>query len=170
VKAFEVLKEDACEAYFPIITYLESYYIGELLSGSGSHRKVPMFPIQTWNVHERTMENRSRTQNNQEAWHGVFASNVKRCPDAPSLVRYTQTEQKSTEVAMSQLYAGQCWPRRKKQVTRDEAILSHLKDFDPSKLALFIDIVSVVISQDKDAITSDEIESINAVISNVIEN
>ena len=169
VKAFNIVKEDACLDYQPIIDYLETYYIGELVSETKSDlRKVPLFPIPTWNVHDRTLERRARTQNNQEAWHGVFAQNIKRCPDLLSLVKYTQKEQKSTEIAMTQLYAGQVWRRNRKEEQRDEAIVNHILDFDELNIGEFLDIMAVVISQDRDTITETNLEHIDKVIDNII--
>jgi hypothetical protein len=82
---------------------------------------------------------RAQTQDNQEAWHGVFARNVKRCPDSSSLIQYTMTEQKATEIAMTQLHAGQTWTRTRKEFKRDEAILNPIKDFDPANIGEFLD-------------------------------
>jgi hypothetical protein len=61
--------------------YLEEYYIGLLKPGSKTTRKVPFFPPKTWNVYTRCLEKKPRTQNNQEAWHGVFATNIVAHPD-----------------------------------------------------------------------------------------
>jgi len=72
------------------------------------------------------MSSRSRTQNNQEAWHGAFATNIKRCPEIVNLIEYIQKEQKSTERSITQCLSGQIWPQTKKQRDRDELILAYI--------------------------------------------
>jgi hypothetical protein len=169
VRAFNIVKQDACSEYQPIIQYLEKYYIGELVSSKRELRKVPHFPIPTWNVHDRTLERRARTQNNQEAWHGIFAKNIKRCPDFRSLVEYTKKEQKVTEIAITQYYAGQTWNRSRKVRQRDEAIVNHTLDFDENNIGEFLDIMAVVISQDRETITEIDSDQIDNVIDNLID-
>ena len=62
---------------------------------------------------------RSRTQNNQEAWHGVFSTNSKRCPNFSELISYIKTEQSTTEKLISQMNSSYSWPPCKKQAQRE---------------------------------------------------
>ena len=55
-----------------MLTYFETYYIGNLKPCSKSIRVVPEFPIEIWNVHERVLNDIERTNNPVEVWHKNF--------------------------------------------------------------------------------------------------
>lgn len=66
VDAFEALvaHPDFPAQAMPVVNYFEDAYIGRLQARGG--RQVPQFPIELWNVHERTLLGQQRTNNNVE--------------------------------------------------------------------------------------------------------
>jgi hypothetical protein len=57
--------------------YFETYYIGNARGrGNNKRRIVPMFPIETWNVRERTVMGMPRTNNNVESFHNAIQSSI----------------------------------------------------------------------------------------------
>lgn len=57
-----------------MLDYFEEYYIGLKLNNKSENRKVPMFPIQFWNMNSRTKLGDPRTNNSVEAWHSAFTN------------------------------------------------------------------------------------------------
>ncbi|XP_073417134.1 uncharacterized protein [Dendrobates tinctorius] len=71
VQSFEELVEDPD---FPqeailIASYFEDSYIGRM---NRRGRQAPLFPVQFWNVYERTLNDQQRTNNDVEGWHRSF--------------------------------------------------------------------------------------------------
>ena len=50
------------------IGYVEKAYIGRLNHRTGQ-RKKPMFPAETWNIHQRILNDQPTTNNSVEAWN-----------------------------------------------------------------------------------------------------
>ena len=65
--AFLDLREAADERLDEVLDLLEDFYIMGRRRGRG--RAAPRYPIQTWNVYQRTIEGRPRTNNTVEAWN-----------------------------------------------------------------------------------------------------
>ncbi len=59
----------------PILSYFERTYIGRPY-GRNNRRRVPTFPIPTWNQYQRTLDGEARTNNACEAWHRSFNAQV----------------------------------------------------------------------------------------------
>ena len=53
-----------------VLDYVEDTYIGR--QRRGRPRDIPMFPIQIWNMYDRTLALLPRTNNNVEGWHKRF--------------------------------------------------------------------------------------------------
>lgn len=60
-----------------VLNYFEKYYIGEITGRrSKNQRKLQLFPLETWNIHNRTLRNMPRTNNNLEAYHRAIQSSI----------------------------------------------------------------------------------------------
>ncbi|XP_077148452.1 uncharacterized protein LOC143809211 [Ranitomeya variabilis] len=70
VPSFEELVEnpDFPQEAIPIANYFEDTFIGQM---THRRRQVPLFPVQLWNMYERTLNDQQRT-NNVEGWHRSF--------------------------------------------------------------------------------------------------
>ena len=62
--AFEALQEYVDECLEPVMEYVEDNYVGRR---RGTGRKEPRFKHAWWNVHDRTLRDEARTNNNAEA-------------------------------------------------------------------------------------------------------
>jgi hypothetical protein len=69
-------------------------------------RQVPVYPIKRWNVVQRVIEDKARTNNSQESWHKCFAGDAKIHPTFNKLVDHFRLEQKHTENIYSQILSG----------------------------------------------------------------
>ncbi|XP_073406402.1 uncharacterized protein [Dendrobates tinctorius] len=71
VQSFEDLVEDPDfpQEAIPIANYFEDSYIGRM---NRRGRQAPLFPVQFWNVYERTLNDQQRTNNDVEGWHRSF--------------------------------------------------------------------------------------------------
>mgnify|MGYP006352997835 CR=1 FL=1 len=65
VAAFEDLSEneDFPPEALPVLNYFEDTYIGRRQRRG---RQIPLFPIELWNVHQRTIDGQHRTNNDVE--------------------------------------------------------------------------------------------------------
>jgi hypothetical protein len=72
----EDLPEDECIPQ-QLVTYFEAYYIGCLRGRGAKQRRVtPSYPIETWNVQERTLAGMPRTNNPVEGFHNGYRSSL----------------------------------------------------------------------------------------------
>ncbi|CAJ0959347.1 unnamed protein product [Ranitomeya imitator] len=71
VQSFEELVEDPDfpQEAIAIANYFEDSYIGQM---NRRGRQAPLFPVQFWNVYERTLNDQQRTNNDVEGWHRSF--------------------------------------------------------------------------------------------------
>ncbi|RNA28524.1 hypothetical protein BpHYR1_036794 [Brachionus plicatilis] len=72
-----------------------------------SYLVVPRFPIPSWNLHERILNNLPRTTNSVEAWHGAFTNDEKRQLKFNQLIDKLKTEQSHTENILIKIKAGE---------------------------------------------------------------
>lgn len=72
VNVFEQLIEnpDFPQDALPLANYFEDTYIGRLRGRLGRQR--PLFSIDMWNMYNRTLQGKSRTNNSVEGWHRGF--------------------------------------------------------------------------------------------------
>ncbi|KAB0801058.1 hypothetical protein PPYR_05412 [Photinus pyralis] len=70
-QSFEDLLDDPDfpQEALPIANYFEDTYIGRI---NRRGRQAPLFPIQFWNVYQRTLNGQHRTNNDVEGWHRSF--------------------------------------------------------------------------------------------------
>ena len=56
-----------------LLDYFEDTYIGR--RDRRGRRRSPLFPLETWSVHQAVLDGRHRTQNRIEGWHRALQSN-----------------------------------------------------------------------------------------------
>ena len=78
-----------------LVFYFETHYIGgERGRGERRRRVEPTFPIELWNVFERTKHNRSRTNNSIEGYHNAMQSSITNMhPNLWKLISYLKKEE-----------------------------------------------------------------------------
>ena len=71
---------------------------------------------------------------------------------------------------MAQYLSGQTWfaNQKKRQWERDERILDANKSFDRTKILEFLDIMSVILSAEKEVLSEDQLEHMEEIFSKVL--
>ena len=85
--------------------YFEDTYIG---AAQRRRRRDPVYPIDLWNVHQRTLNNQQRTNDDVEGWHRGFQLTCG--VDFPNIFRFINAlkrQQALHNVEITQLIAGQ---------------------------------------------------------------
>ena len=141
IKAFKQIQELAksCTKFNPMLTYFEKFYTGKLVKHSETVRKVPVYPIQQWNVISRIEKDKGKTNNALESWHKVFAHDAKTHPTFTKLIEHFRVEQKNTDVILAQIRSGDTFTVSKKQLKKDGALKELLKNYSFDKLFEFFD-------------------------------
>ena len=90
----------------------------------GTGRKKPLFPIELWNVYDRTVVNLPRSNNSIEGWHNAFAKRVTIVhPSLSKLTEKIHREQSKFEVDIAQIrQEQQPKPKKLKYRKLDERI------------------------------------------------
>ena len=96
----------------PLLDYFEDNYIGRRKPNG---RAKPRYPVELWNVHDRTLGDSMRTNNQVESWHRRLSSVIE-C-EHPSLWVFIQKIQKEENYIHCQIVkinAGQSTQPTKK--------------------------------------------------------
>ena len=119
----------------PVLRYFENNYIGKLLHvrPDGSIvRKEPRFPVSSWSVYQRTLDQEGRTNNYAEAAHRRLQT--KFGVDHPSLWRFIEglkKVQRHRDLLFSRFVAGdRPVAKRRKYTDTDRRILELLSRFN----------------------------------------
>ncbi|CAF0907509.1 unnamed protein product [Adineta steineri] len=126
IDTFEKLKEQFPVKGKLILSYIEESYIGEKKRATQS-RKKPQFDLQSWNVHERTMDGYHRTNNIIEGWNNRFSSLVDGVH--PNMWKFLESLKKEQSYVEAQLYQAEAGVRRPKNLVaerREKRILNVL--------------------------------------------
>ena len=75
---------DEVDTCLKFTTYFQKTYIGEL--DTIGRQKKPLYPIDEWNVYQRTKDNMPRTNNAVEGWHSGLTKLV--AQSKPSLIKF----------------------------------------------------------------------------------
>ena len=108
IPAFKKIKKFAadskCTKFEPMLVYFEKFYIGKLVRGSDTVRRVPVYPIKMWNVVNRIKSNKDKSNNSLESWHKVFSFDALVHPTFNKLLENFRIEQKHRHVICQQLF------------------------------------------------------------------
>ncbi|CAM4838718.1 unnamed protein product, partial [Rotaria magnacalcarata] len=116
----------------PVLDYFEDTYIGRRRPNG---RATPRYPVNLWNMHQRTINNSMRTNNQAEAWHRRLNS-VIQC-EHPSLWIFIQSLQKEENYIRCQLVkvnAGQSTLQTKKYLDYSKRLKNLLISPHPTLL------------------------------------
>ena len=97
----------------------------------GTSRKKPLFPIELWNVYDRTIMNLPQPNNSIEGWYNTFAKRVAIVhPNFTKLAEKIRREQSKFEMDIAQIRQGQELKPKKVQYQRlDERIKRLVDDY-----------------------------------------
>ncbi|CAF3251734.1 unnamed protein product [Rotaria sp. Silwood2] len=106
IKAFDLVADDFDDEADDFLGYFKKTWIGEPKK-RGTGRKKPLFPIELWNVYDRTVANLPRSNNSIEGWHNAFAKRVAIAhPSISKLTEKIRREQSKFEVDIAQIPQG----------------------------------------------------------------
>lgn len=106
-----------------IMNYLEDTYIGRVRRNG--LRDAPLFPVEMWNMYNRTRNHLPRTNNNVEGWHNGLQANINAChPNLWKFLDVLKQEENLTRVKVTQCLAGVPQPERKKYKDVNERIMN----------------------------------------------
>ena len=142
IEAFNEIKSKSPSSFEPMLTYFETYYIGNLKTNSKSIRQEPMFPISLWNVYDRVSGDLARTTNSVEVWHKNFESDCKKHPTVYGLVNKFKDEQGLTDAVLDQIEAGDCYYKRGDVVLKEEKLKLLCKNY--SNNGKFVDYLASI--------------------------
>uniref|UniRef100_A0A915HSP2 MULE domain-containing protein n=1 Tax=Romanomermis culicivorax TaxID=13658 RepID=A0A915HSP2_ROMCU len=97
----------------PIANYFEDIYIGR---GLRRGRQIPSFRIELWNLHQRSLNSQSRTNNNVEGWHRGFLATCESF--FPNIYKFVDCLKKQLHLhayKIAQLTAGNLINRKNKK-------------------------------------------------------
>lgn len=133
--SFEELVEnpDFPQEAIPIANYFEDTYIGRMTRRG---RQAPLFPIQFWNVYERTVNDQQRTNNDVEGWHRSFKETCGTLsPNIYRLINCLKRQQELHSFEIIQIIAG--YPiaaRNKKYAAISARVKRIVQDFNNRSL------------------------------------
>jgi len=88
IKVFEKIKSLAPQSSTTLLEYFEKNYIGLSLEDEPRIRKVPLFPIKTWNLQNRILNDLRRSNNSLEAWHQALSNDINSHPGINKLIHH----------------------------------------------------------------------------------
>ena len=147
-EGFEALQES--DGYDPqtmdaTYDFFEDNYVGRLLRNG--NRRVPRFPIRSWNSYMRLQDNVPRTNNAVEGWHTAFQGSLQSShPTTWKLIQALQKEENLQRVRYHGIMAGEPQARKKKYVTLERRIQTVVNDRQNRSLLEYLRGISYNIS------------------------
>ncbi len=113
------------------ITYFERTYIG-IVRGRGSRRRreEPIFPVEIWNVHNRTLNGLPRTNNGAEAYHNALRSSITSVhPNFWNLCKSLAKEEALMQTKIAHIKRGDTITKSKKYEANDERLKRAVQEY-----------------------------------------
>ena len=111
-----------CNYLKPFFEYIEKNYIGR--KDDVGKRNKGRFPIKTWNLHLRVLNNKPTT-NNVESWHSCVTNDVRSHPTINTVISEIRLEQAKTHSSLVRLDSGEEFLGKKKK--KDKIKLEHIR-------------------------------------------
>ena len=124
----DVVQENFEHDFDGLLNYFEDTYIGRVRR---NRRGRPLFPINTWNMFNRTNDELPRTNNNVEGWHRRFSLQVSSChPTIWKFIDLLKEEENFVRVEIVQQLVGHA-PQAQRRRYRDcnQRILTIVEDY-----------------------------------------
>lgn len=131
-RGFDELYTSLESTFEPLLDYFEDNYIGRRRPNG---RATPRYPVELWNIRERTLSDSMRTNNQAESWHRRFNSVID-C-EHPSLWIFIQSLQKEENYIHCQIIkvdVGQTSQKSKKYLDYNERLKTLLLSPHPTLL------------------------------------
>jgi hypothetical protein len=141
ITGFNELNNNCVESFRPVLDYFYKTYIGDLKPG-GKSRKG-RFPITSWNVYNRVLAKRPKTNNNVESWHEKLNSKATKNLTINKLVELLREEQAKVEIDLVQINMGTVVKRKIKQQIKDDRLYYLCKNYDKSNFLEYLNNISL---------------------------
>jgi hypothetical protein len=141
ITGFNELNNNCVESFGPVLDYFYKTYIGDLKPG-GKSRKG-RFPITSWNVYNRVLAKRPKTNNNVESWHEKLNSKATKNLTINKLVELLREEQAKVEIDLVQINMGTVVKRKIKQQIKDDRLYYLCKNYDKSNILEYLNNISL---------------------------
>jgi hypothetical protein len=145
VEAFLLLRTSSPAKFKPILEYLEVYYIGKLVPLSRTLRQTPTFPISTWNLYQRILDDKPRVTNSVESWHRTLTPDIKANMDIESIVEIFRKEQAQTDTWLAQLSTGREHKKKKVNIEFDRRLKNIVHDYKEYELFDYLKKISHIL-------------------------
>ena len=145
VKGYKLLTKKLPSVLDQFLEYFEPTYIGLETRRS---RKEPLFRIDMWNVHSRSVAGMPRTNNNMEGWHNAFQQSIGSHPILVKLLDSIVKEHRLMESNYIPLFAGEKKKKSAKYARYDERIINLINDYNPKEILQFLEAMQFNISLD----------------------
>ena len=96
-----------------------------------------MFEIKLWNVHDKVLNQISRTNNFVEAWHKAFSSTLSAHSLIYKLIHGFQKEQLSTNEKIIKADVGVVGPRKPTYITTDLMLQTIVSNYNKISFNIF---------------------------------
>ena len=145
IEGFLFIKIKASIKLEPILLYLETYYIGKLVKFSRSVRDKPNFPIPTWNLYQRVLDEKPRATNSVEAWHAVVTPDIKRNMPIEEVINLFRKEQGMTETWLTQLSTGVEHKKKKSSIQFNNRLKNIVLSYDKSDIMDYLKKIALIL-------------------------
>ena len=146
LKGFLELNEFSCLSFKPILKYIENSYIG-LCNKITKKRATPRYPISTWNLHNRIVNNLPRTNNCVESWHSQISADAKSHLTLNKIISLFKNEQGNVEALLVHAAMDHVHKRKKSSTKKDELIANIIKNYDSVNVLDFLKNMSLLMGQ-----------------------
>ena len=140
--SYEILK--------PFFVYLEKNYIGK--KNKHNKRINSRFPIVTWNLHVRVLEDKPTTNNPVESWYSSLTSDTRSHPTINLVIHEIRLEESKTHSHIIKLDCGGTFTvkSKKKHRIKCENIKNMVKNYHTySSRIVFLEYMSINMGNDK---------------------
>ena len=148
LSGFLIVKQfciENCARFMPFLDYVEKYYIGGRDSISNKRHKA-YFPINTWNLHLRILENKPRTNNKVERFNQkIQIDSGGHHLSCLNMIEVLRLEQGNTEAVLAKIDVGAENAKNKLNLELDRAYVNVLKQYDSNLIFDFIKKISHII-------------------------
>ena len=138
LSGFVELSDSSPDNFIPMLKYLERYYIGKLTLLN--KRTIPRYPISTWNLYQRVLEGKPRTNNPVESWRGQLTKDEKSHLTVNKLVEKLRKEQSHSENLVIQIKSNASVQVKRKAhlIERDLKVLKIVKSYKENEKMFFL--------------------------------
>ena len=123
------------------IGYVEKAYIGRLNHRTGQ-RKKPMFPAETWNIHQRILNDQPTTNNSVEAWNSRWNHTLGTGHNILRVITAFKHENSLARTKFQEQVAGQAIDpnpgQTRHRLARLEEIKYSLQNYNPLNIKEFL--------------------------------